>query len=96
LGHRDGGAIPPSLMGVRVIKNSMGNIPARQLNAQHARSTEHVAPGDLLLQSVMRRGFGRGRALDREDAMRENRVKAKMRQGTLALGTSVGLAIPPS
>jgi 2-keto-3-deoxy-L-rhamnonate aldolase RhmA len=26
--------------------------------------------------------------------MRENRVKAKMRQGTLALGTSVGLADP--
>jgi peptide/nickel transport system substrate-binding protein len=35
----------PSLMGVRVIKNSMGNIPARQLNAQHARlpNTSHPA-----------------------------------------------------
>ena len=42
----------------------------------------------------MRLGIGCGRAPDREDAMRENRVKAKMRQGTLALGTSVGLADP--
>jgi peptide/nickel transport system substrate-binding protein len=35
----------PSLMGVRVIKNTLGNIPARQLNAQHARlpNTSHPA-----------------------------------------------------
>ena len=35
----------PALMGVRLVKNNMGNIPARQLNAQHARlpNTSHPA-----------------------------------------------------
>jgi len=28
----------PAFMGVRVVKNNMGNIPARQVNAQHART----------------------------------------------------------
>jgi hypothetical protein len=32
-------------MGVRIVKNNMGNIPARQTNAQHARTpnTSHPA-----------------------------------------------------
>jgi peptide/nickel transport system substrate-binding protein len=35
----------PALMGVRLVKNNMGNFPARQLNAQHARlpNTSHPA-----------------------------------------------------
>lgn len=28
----------PAFMGVRIVKNNMGNIPARQVNAQHART----------------------------------------------------------
>ena len=32
----------PAFMGVRIVKNNMGNIPARQVNAQHAR-TPHTS-----------------------------------------------------
>ena len=28
----------PAFMGVRIVKNNVGNIPARQVNAQHART----------------------------------------------------------
>ncbi len=28
----------PAFMGVRIVKNNMGNVPARQVNAQHART----------------------------------------------------------
>ncbi len=37
--------ISPAFMGVRIVKNNMGNIPARQTNAQHARTpnTSHPA-----------------------------------------------------
>ena len=37
--------LSPAFMGVRVVKNSMGNIPARQTNAQHVRTpnTSHPA-----------------------------------------------------
>jgi hypothetical protein len=35
----------PGAMGVRVVKNDMGNIPTRQMNAQHCRTpgTSHPA-----------------------------------------------------
>ena len=32
----------PAFMGVRIVKNNVGNVPARQLNAQHAR-TPHAS-----------------------------------------------------
>jgi peptide/nickel transport system substrate-binding protein len=37
--------LSPARMGVRIVKNNMGNIPARQTNAQHARTpnTSHPA-----------------------------------------------------
>jgi peptide/nickel transport system substrate-binding protein len=37
--------LSPAFMGVRIVKNSMGNIPARQTNAQHVRTpnTSHPA-----------------------------------------------------
>ena len=37
--------LSPALMGVRIVKNTMGNIPARQTNAQHVRTpnTSHPA-----------------------------------------------------
>jgi hypothetical protein len=37
--------LSPAFMGVRVVKNTMGNIPARQTNAQHVRTpnTSHPA-----------------------------------------------------
>jgi len=37
--------LSPAWMGLRVVKNNMGNIPARQTNAQHARTpnTSHPA-----------------------------------------------------
>ena len=28
----------PAFMGVRIVKNNMGNVPERQVNAQHART----------------------------------------------------------
>ena len=39
-------------MGIRIVKNTMGNIPARQVNMQHAHAAE-LAPGDVLLPRVM-------------------------------------------
>ena len=30
--------LSPAVMGIRVIKNSLGNVPARQMNAQHCRT----------------------------------------------------------
>jgi peptide/nickel transport system substrate-binding protein len=37
--------LSPAFMGVRIVKNNMGNIPSRQTNAQHARTpnTSHPA-----------------------------------------------------
>jgi peptide/nickel transport system substrate-binding protein len=34
----------PAFMGVRVVKNNMGNIPERQVNAQHARTPQSSRP----------------------------------------------------
>jgi peptide/nickel transport system substrate-binding protein len=37
--------VSPAFMGVRIVKNNMGNIPMRQTNAQHTRTpnTSHPA-----------------------------------------------------
>ena len=37
--------VPPAFIGVRVFRNTLGNVPARQTNAQHARTpnTSHRA-----------------------------------------------------
>ena len=44
--------LSPAVMGVRIVKNKMGNVPARQVNAQHCRTPLLVAPGDVLLQGL--------------------------------------------
>ena len=43
--------VSPAVMGIRVVKNTLGNIPARQVNMQHAHAAE-LAPGDILLPRV--------------------------------------------
>ena len=42
----------PAFMGVRIVKNNMGNVPERQVNAQHARTPCTSRTGNLLLQVV--------------------------------------------
>jgi peptide/nickel transport system substrate-binding protein len=34
----------PAFMGVRIVKNNMGNVPERQVNAQHARTPHTSMP----------------------------------------------------
>ena len=34
----------PAFMGVRIVKNNMGNVPQRQVNAQHARTPHTSMP----------------------------------------------------
>ena len=41
----------PAFMGVRVIKNNMGNVPARQVNAQHARTPGSSHPATFYVRS---------------------------------------------
>ena len=41
----------PAFMGVRVVKNNMGNIPARQVNAQHARTPGSSFPATFYFKS---------------------------------------------
>lgn len=41
----------PAFMGVRVVKNNMGNIPARQVNAQHARTPGSSNPSTFFFKS---------------------------------------------
>jgi peptide/nickel transport system substrate-binding protein len=36
--------VSPAVMGIRVVKNSMGNIPAREVNMQHARTPQSSHP----------------------------------------------------
>ena len=40
----------PAFMGVRIVKNNMGNVPERQVNAQHARTPHTSMPDHVLLQ----------------------------------------------
>ena len=41
----------PAFMGVRIVKNNMGNIPARQTNAQHARTPNTSHPATFFFKS---------------------------------------------
>jgi peptide/nickel transport system substrate-binding protein len=41
----------PAFMGVRLVKNTMGNVPARQANAQHARTPNTSHPATFFFKS---------------------------------------------
>ncbi len=41
----------PAFMGVRVVKNNMGNVPERQVNAQHARTPGSSLPPTFFFKS---------------------------------------------
>jgi len=43
--------VSPAFMGVRIVKNNMGNIPARQTNAQHARTPNTSHPATFFFKS---------------------------------------------
>ncbi len=43
--------VSPAFMGVRIVKNNMGNIPARQTNAQHARTPNLSHPATFFFKS---------------------------------------------
>jgi peptide/nickel transport system substrate-binding protein len=43
--------LSPAWMGLRVVKNNMGNIPARQANAQHARTPNTSHPATFFFKS---------------------------------------------
>ncbi len=43
--------VSPAFMGVRIVKNTMGNIPARQTNAQHARTPNTSHPATFFYKS---------------------------------------------
>ncbi len=43
--------LSPAWMGLRVVKNNMGNIPARQTNAQHARTPNTSHPATFFFKS---------------------------------------------
>jgi len=43
--------LSPAWMGLRVVKNNMGNIPARQTNAQHARTPNTSHPATFYFKS---------------------------------------------
>jgi peptide/nickel transport system substrate-binding protein len=41
----------PAFMGVRIVKNNMGNVPERQVNAQHARTPYTAGPTTFYFKS---------------------------------------------
>lgn len=41
----------PAFMGVRIVKNNMGNVPERQVNAQHARTPYTSGPATFYFKS---------------------------------------------
>jgi peptide/nickel transport system substrate-binding protein len=43
--------LSPAFMGVRIVKNNMGNIPARQTNAQHARTPNTSHPSTFFFKA---------------------------------------------
>lgn len=43
--------ISPAVMGIRIVKNTMGNIPARQVNMQHARTPQSSHPATFFFKS---------------------------------------------
>jgi len=42
----------PAFMGIRIVKNNMGNVPARQVNAQHARTPCTSRPETLFFKDI--------------------------------------------
>jgi peptide/nickel transport system substrate-binding protein len=43
--------VSPAVMGIRIVKNTMGNIPARQVNMQHARTPQSSHPATFYFKS---------------------------------------------
>jgi peptide/nickel transport system substrate-binding protein len=43
--------LSPAVMGIRIVKNNMGNIPARQVNMQHARTPQSSHPATFFFKS---------------------------------------------
>ncbi|MFN8525529.1 MAG: ABC transporter substrate-binding protein [Chloroflexota bacterium] len=43
--------LSPAVMGVRIVKNNMGNVPARQMNGQHVRTPCSSHPTTLFFKS---------------------------------------------
>jgi hypothetical protein len=43
--------LSPAWMGVRIVKNTMGNIPSRQTNAQHVRTPNTSHPATFFFKS---------------------------------------------
>ena len=43
--------LSPAVMGVRIVKNNVGNVPARQMNGQHARTPCSSHPTTLFFKS---------------------------------------------
>ena len=41
----------PARLGVRIVKNTMGNIPARQTNAQHVRTPNASMPATFFFKA---------------------------------------------
>ncbi|MDQ3810077.1 MAG: ABC transporter substrate-binding protein, partial [Chloroflexota bacterium] len=42
--------VSPATMGIRVVKNTMGNIPAREINAQHCRTPCSSQPASFFFK----------------------------------------------
>ena len=43
--------VSPAVMGIRIVKNTMGNIPARQVNMQHARTPQSSHPATFFFRT---------------------------------------------
>ena len=43
--------LSPAVMGVRIVKNTLGNIPARQMNAMHCRTPCSTHPPTVFFKS---------------------------------------------
>jgi peptide/nickel transport system substrate-binding protein len=43
--------VSPGVMGIRIVKNNMGNVPARQMNAQHCRTPGTSHPATVYFKS---------------------------------------------
>jgi peptide/nickel transport system substrate-binding protein len=43
--------VSPAVMGIRIVKNTMGNIPARQVNMQHARTPQSSHPATYFFRN---------------------------------------------
>jgi peptide/nickel transport system substrate-binding protein len=43
--------LSPAVMGVRIVKNNVGNSPARQFNGQHGRTPTAMQPSTMYFKS---------------------------------------------